>query len=135
MGTSWEFLAGDTSKFALKLSFQDDPHPGVCATTEETASWGTFQLWVEGQNLCSHTEAGETVESVHWYLLPLLEWFALNWDALFHEERLPTRNARVDAASSLQATRFPPRKLDDTPEEGRWFAEWSAWWDRHAIQA
>ena len=41
------------------------------------------------ENLCAHREDGEQVDSVHWYLLPLIEWFADNWNPLLHEERLP----------------------------------------------
>jgi Zn-dependent peptidase ImmA (M78 family) len=130
----WEHLAGDTRLFALRMSFAEDPDRGIGAAPEEALSWGAFQIIVDDQNLCAHTEADEVVESVHWYMLPLLEWLASNWDPLFHEEKLPARNAATDAATSLRVTQFPPAKvLDD--EGSTWASDWQAWWMRHSIQA
>lgn len=75
-----------------------DPDSGIGADPEDTASWGSFQLWVDGQNLCAHVDQGEQLQSAHWYLLPLLEWLTENWDALLHEEKLPNRNAEATAS-------------------------------------
>ena len=134
MGTRWERLAGDTSGFALRLAFAPDPDAGQAAQPEVSMSWGSFQLWVEGRNLCAHQEDGERTESVHWYLLPLMEWFAENWNPLLHEERLP-RNEGDNAWASLQATRFPPWAIaDNTQLASRWESAWQKWWRRHAIR-
>ena len=136
MTTRWESLAGDTSVFALKLAFASDPDKGRDIDPETGASWGSFQIWVRGRNLCAHREEGERIDSVHWYLLPLLEWFARNWDPLLHEERLPAKNAGDTAWESLRATRFPPPAIED--DEGRasaWESAWHGWWSRHALQA
>jgi Zn-dependent peptidase ImmA (M78 family) len=136
MGTRWERLAGDTSEFALRLAFAPDPDDGQAAEPEVSMSWGSFQLWVEGRNLCAHQEHGERTESVHWYLLPLMEWFAENWNPLLHEERLPARNEGDTAWASLLATRFPPWAIqDDTRRASRWESAWQKWWQRHAIRA
>ena len=136
MGTRWERLAGDTSEFALRLAFAPDPDDGQAAEPEVAMSWGGFQLWVEGRNLCAHQEDAERTESVHWYLLPLMEWFAENWNPLLHEERLPARNEGDTAWASLQATRFPPWAIeDDTRLASRWESAWQKWWQRHAIRA
>jgi hypothetical protein len=130
----WERLAGDTSEFAVKLAFLRDPDAGEAASPEERLSWGAFQLWVRGCNLCLHTEEGEVLDSVHWYLLPLLEWLAASWEALLHEEKLPARNAGDSAWESLLATRFPPEAAEG--ERARsWEQEWHSWWTRHAIHA
>lgn len=132
---SWELLAGDTSKFALRLGLQEDPHAGASATPEESASWGSFQIWVHGRNLCAHMEMSETLHSVHWYLLPFLEWVADSWDALLHEERLPNANAGTTAAESLNLTRFPPPSLPGPEAELEWESAWYSWRLRHAIHA
>ena len=113
MTIRWERLAGDTGVFAMKLAFASDPDEGRGIDPETKASWGSFQIWVQGRNLCAHREEGEAIDSVHWYLLPLLEWFARSWDPLFHEERLPTKNAGDTAWESLRATRFPPLAIED----------------------
>ena len=136
MTTRWENLAGDTGVFALKLAFASDPDAGRGIDPETGASWGSFQIWVEGRNLCAHREEGERIDSVHWYLLPLLEWFARNWDPLLHEERLPAQNAGDTAWESLRATRFPPPAIeDDERAASAWEGAWRGWWSRHALQA
>lgn len=134
MGRTWDKLLGETERFALRLSLESDPHSGTAATEEEAASWGSFQIWVRGKNICLHNELSESVESVHWYLLPLLEWLVANWDPLFHEERLPVRNRGQDAIESLDATRFAPVSLSQTAAR-EWEQQWQDWWLRHNIQA
>ena len=127
MSVQREFLSGDTDRFAFKIALQRDPHEAEAATPEHALSWGSFQLWVDGQNLCAHLEEGEVVDSVHWYMLPLLEWFVSQWDFLLREERLPVQNARSDAWSSLMATAFPPSGIAEDKAE-QWATAWHAWW-------
>lgn len=134
MSVQREFLAGDTDRFAFKMAFQRDPNDAEAATPEHALSWGSFQIWVDGQNLCTHLEEGETTASVHWYMLPLLEWLVANWDFLLHEERLPVHNAKADAWSSLVATAFPPPGATEGRAE-RWAIAWHAWWARHCLLA
>ena len=134
MATRWERLAGDTSTFALKVAFAPDPDAGRGIDPETGLSWGRFQIWVEGRNLCAHLEEGERIDSVHWYLLPLFEWFSNHWNPLLHEERLPVENSGDTAWESLHATRFPPRAIEDDEEEAsKWESAWQAWWFRHAL--
>ncbi len=131
MSTWFERLAGNTGRFAIKVSFLDDPDSGHGARLEESLSWGSFQLWVGGRNLCAHNEEGETIEAVHWYLLPVIEWFVRFWDPLLHEEKLPVDNRAADACRSLKATRFLGL---DGAADGR-SRSWQNWWSRHALQS
>ena len=136
MPIRWEKLAGDTSRFAVKMAFAPDPDDGQGMDPDVSVSWGGFQLWVEGKNLCAHQEEGERTDYVHWYLLPLVEWFARQWNPLLHEERLPARNVADTAWASLRQTRFPPPAIE--LEEGSasaWESAWHGWWRRHAIRA
>ncbi len=136
MTTRWERLAGDTDVFALKVAFIPDPDEGRAIDPEVSLSWGSFQIWVEGRNLCAHLDQGERMDSVHWYLLPLLEWFARHWDPLLHEERPPARNAGISGWESLRATRFPPPAIEeDERRVSAWEREWQSWWARHALRA
>ena len=66
---------------------------------------GRFEVWANGHNICRHVEQGQSIGAVHWYLLPILQWLASNWDFLLHEERLPMRNAVRDAWISMHARR------------------------------
>jgi len=134
MAITWEKLAGDTSKFAIKIAFVDDPDPGTGATREESLSWGSFEIWINERNLCQSQFGGEITNSAHWYLLPMLEWWATNWDPLFHEERLPNQNADYHAQASLQKTREAP--LDRSADAAlAWEQGWHDWWARHCIEA
>ena len=133
VATHWERLAGDTSAFAIKIAFIDDPDEGRGASSDESLSWGAFQLWVDGWNLCAHLEEGERVEWAHWYLLPLLEWFVREWNPLLHEERLPCE-AADEAWTGLRETRFPLLALDEA-RRSMWESSWHGWWSRHAMHA
>jgi Zn-dependent peptidase ImmA (M78 family) len=128
-GQTWAYLAGDTSRFAIQLGFESNPHDPDLATAEMAASWGSFQLWVDGLNVCAHREQGETLESVHWYLLPLIEWFIENWDPILHEERLPA----PDFATASEVAH--DQSVIMAQFSGRPDADWSPWWARHSLLA
>lgn len=133
MSTRWETLLGDTNRFAVKMALLEDTAESA-VPSDVAASWGSLEIWVNGGNICAHLEEGEVLEAVHWYLLPLLEWLAANWNPLLHEQRLPVRNAGFDAVESLYLTRYPPTGLSDdgalAHEE-----EWYQWRERHALHA
>ncbi|NOY28537.1 MAG: hypothetical protein GXP62_21990, partial [Oligoflexia bacterium] len=133
MSTYWAHFSGDTSRLGFRVELERDPHGGVGATADEAASWGKFELWVDGINLCEHLEGPNRVGAVHWYLLELLEWFVGNWDAMLHEERLPARVEAPSAWESLKKTRFPPPLYSDDAQSG-WYTEWQEWWKSHCIQ-
>lgn len=132
---NWEMKAGDPTVFALSLAFSPNPD-GLDdrATADERESWGSFTLWAGSENLCAHFEQEEIIQSVHWYMLPLMEWLAGNWDPLLHEERLPLQNAGVSAAESLSRTQLAPLSLKHV-DDFEWFATWSDWWSRHSVRA
>lgn len=130
MSVIWEYLAGDTGRFAIRVGLSHDPYGGDGVTEELSASWGFFEIWVEGRNLCAQTEAGETLDAVHWYLLPLLEWLVDNWDPLLHEERLPIEAAATTGVRSLQETAYAA--MDGSHAGG---SGWHEWWSRHSLLA
>jgi Zn-dependent peptidase ImmA (M78 family) len=132
---NWEMQAGDPAVFALRVAFLPNPHgPQDRATAEERESWGSFSIWVHGENICAHIEQGELVDAAHWYLLPLIEWLLSNWDPLLHEERLPLANAGLSAAESLSRTRTPPLSLRGV-DDLAWLDAWSTWWGRHCVRS
>lgn len=136
MTTNWQRLAGNTSRFAIQIEFAADPDGGQGIDPEVGLSWGGFQIWTEGHNLCSHVVAGELVDSVHWYVLPLIEWFARNWNPLFREERLPAKSHKAAAWAALRETRFPPATIEmDDDRASEWERNWQAWWNRHALRS
>lgn len=134
MTNNKEICFGRKEDFALRVVFEPDPDHGQSATQEESLSWGLMEIWVKGKNLCRHEEAGELVSSVRWYLLPIIEWLATNWNALLHEERLPNCNAGDDAWQSLFNTRFPPKSYEGDAEH-HWNRQWQDWQLRHCLRS
>jgi len=132
---TWEMQAGSPGIFAFRLAFLPNPHGASdLADDDIRESWGSFTIWTHGENHCAHVEQGDVVDSAHWYLLPLMEWLADNWDPLLHEERLPLRNAGVSAADSLSQTRMPSVALKQV-DEFAWLDTWSGWWTRHCVRS
>ena len=132
---TWEMKAGDPSAFCFRLAFTPNPQgDDDRASADERYSWGNFTIWGGGENLCAHVEEGEELQAAHWYMLPLLEWLADNWDPLLHEERLPLRNVGTSAAESLAKNQQPPVSLKEI-DDLDWLDTWSEWWIRHAVRA
>ena len=129
MPIRWEKLAGDTDKFAVKMAFASDPDDGRGIDPDAAISWGGIQLWVKSQNLCAHQEDGERLDSVHWYLLPLVEWLVQHWSFL-HEEHPPAGGAEDTARASLQPA-IELKKARLHPRDGARHG----WWRRHALRA
>ncbi len=136
MRTTYKKLVGDTSRFAIQIAFARSSEVPPSGPPDLDASWGSFQIWVDGRNLCEHQEIDDRVDAVHWNLLPIFEWIATNWEPLFHEERLPVDVAGATAWESLKNSRFPPAARQRNSEEAsNWEQQWSSWWQRHALQA
>lgn len=110
-----------------------DPDDGRASDSADSASWGAIQIWVKGQNLCAHMDQNEALQGAHWYLLPVFEWFAANWNPIFHEEQLPNTNSAEDAMSALRATRFPPQLAGEAASLV-WDEERFQWRSRHALR-
>src|SRR2546430_3596554 len=133
MTVTWTALAGDTSSFAIELSFITDLESHHY-DADERESWGSITLWVNGINVTEHLEQGEPLRAAHWYLLPTIGWFAANWDPLFHEERLPLKNAASDAATAMTRLLVQPLRLVRTDlDEFERLDAWQSWWARHNI--
>lgn len=133
MTVMWERFAGRTNLFAVRMTFLSDPDQDIAISPEEAASWGALQIWAEDQNLCTHIDQGEVLQSAHWYLLPFLEWIVESWNPLLHEERLPNRNTGDSAGRSLSKTRNAP-ELAGEAETIAWEQEWFEWRGRHALR-
>lgn len=128
------------NRLQVDMGFETDPDGGVGASLEESASWGWLRIAVDGTNLCQHVANSQVSNQVHWYLLPMLEWFVQNWDSLLHETKLPA--AFIEPMSARQGfSDYIPYKSNDNEtvappgdseedEDGVF-----EWWERHAIRA
>lgn len=86
---TWSGSVADPAGLAWTFSLLSSRVDDAAAGDELRASWGSFSLSVLGVNVCANEQQGESLQAAHWYLLPLAEWLVDNWDALFHEQRLP----------------------------------------------
>lgn len=127
------------SRLKLEIGFEGDPDEGRGTSVEESASWGWFRVFVDDINLCQHVANSQVSDRVHWYLLPLLEWFVENWDSLLHEIKLPS--SFVDALSARQGFRTfnPYRSTEVNDAENSDDAEQREaavfdWAERHSIR-
>lgn len=127
----WRRFYGDTDRLAIQCDLLPDPDEGRGATPEQSASWGTLRVWVRGVCLTAHSSPGEGLsEGLSWYLLPLVEWFIVNWDALLHEERTPQPLETPMAAEAAWLTSGWAGFEDPAATDAWW-----AWWQRHDLFA
>lgn len=136
MSVRWERLAGDTARFAVKLAFHSDPDAGQGCDVETAASWGALQFWVDGVNISTYVDQGETLQATHWYMLPFLEWIVANWDPILHEERLPPASGGLETAAELSSSvQYSILTTPDDPEALAADERRYAWQLRHAIRS
>jgi Zn-dependent peptidase ImmA (M78 family) len=129
--TNWFTIeAGKREVLSAEVRLWPDPDPGATDDEALAASWGELALWVGGRNVSEHRAVGERHPAVRWYLLEILEWLAENWDAILHEERLPSNESGIVAAQTMGMI---AKRIDF--EDGDAFARWQAWWQRHNIKA
>ena len=70
---------GERRTFALEMCLLPDPDGDATAPASSVGSWGRWRLWANGLNLTEHElhlDDGSVVrvDSVTWYLAPLLRW-------------------------------------------------------------
>lgn len=121
---------GRRELFALAFQLTDDPDAEGSALNR--ASWGYLQMWVAGRNLTSGIAAdGTSIDRAECPLLPIVAWFVDRWDALFHEERLPSD---YEAISSAQwHSRVLQSAKDDDAAFDELMDERLAWWNNHGL--
>jgi len=125
---------GDTGRFALRIEFVPNLDPGY-RVAEEDCSWGRLTIWARGRNLCEHIDRREVRSHVEWYLLPVLEWLAANWDFLLHEQRPPVANEGGSGWQSFATTNHPDRFEKPDGEWDESAAEENyQWGERHALR-
>ena len=137
---------GDRSKFSFEYKFLDDPDPDGDVSAEMSASWGSFRFFIEGVNVCESVSfVGADVnghkmvlDGVTWYLLPLFEWLALNWNPLFHESSFPyniNTYDRPNVACNVY-DQYETVLCDIETKKGlKDFKKWQKWWGRHALRS
>lgn len=121
---------GDPQRFALGFALEPDPDAG--GSREDRATWARMQIWVAGRHLTSgRSEEGQSLDAAEVPLAPVLRWLIQNWDALFHEERLPRPSSTTSAAAwrtdSLVNLPDDDTLLDELMEDR------DQWWQRHGL--
>ena len=97
---------------------------------------GELEIKVAGVNVTASSLGSERQECIRWYLSPVLKWFAGNWSALLHEERLPWSGRRRTgpAATALRIAADEWAQASD--EQGQaTFERVQSWYNHHGLRA
>ena len=132
---TWRYLTGDTASFAMELALIVDDVDDWMVDPDERQSWGALSIWVGGANVCEHVVQGENLRSVHWYLLPVVEWLLDQWDPLLHEERMPVPAAGPTAARGSQRAALLAELQAETGQGIELAQAVEAWTERHSLRA
>ena len=120
-------MPGTDLRFRIEFGLELDPDGGLGVAPDVASSWGWFQIWVGPLNICRHVAQGQVHDRIHWYLLPLLEWFAENWDAIFQEQTKPLEDQGSARETYLASLGTELAELLEDRVYG--------WWSRHSIRA
>ncbi|MBI2242251.1 MAG: ImmA/IrrE family metallo-endopeptidase [Magnetospirillum gryphiswaldense] len=125
---------GDPKRFEIAIKLIGDREPRERLPDHGGWSMGELRLTVGQHCLTQNLMDGENHHAIRWYLLPIFEWLARNWQHLLHEERFSWReNSSAPAAT---ATFYALRKLitatdDSGVAECQKIQEWR---ERHALR-
>ncbi len=123
---------GSSDRFALEI----DPRVPTWERryAPERTAWAALAVWVQGQNLCAHSERGtdRVVDAFNVPLAPIADWLVRSWPYVAFEERA----AQFAQQGGLHETRrrwgsHPPRHVS----EDEWFDQRAQWWQRHFLAA
>lgn len=126
---------GDPARFEIAVGWTQDREPRERRPAHGGWSTGELRLTVGNYVLTRHEYRDENRDTVQWYLLPLLNWFAKHWVSLLHEERFEWReNSTAPAATAVF---FGLRRLIASREisDEAAYARVHNWWSRHALRA
>lgn len=126
-------IFGNRERFALEI------HP-LSPTWErryapERAAWAAFALWVDGTNVCLHSERGSdrVQDALNVPLAPIADWIARSWPYIAFEERA----AAFAPGGSLHEThvRWGATRPAAALSEDAWYDLRAEWWQRHFLAA
>lgn len=142
-GVTWSVTLGEGRALSWVFSLIDGQVGEEVVSADVGASWGSFELIVDGLGLCETVQEGEQLRSAHWYLLPVAEWLVENWLALFHEPHLPLTGQESAAESLAHADAL--LETSRPAAGGRWsfpttdpeelFEQTQQWDHRHRLSA
>jgi hypothetical protein len=101
----------------------------------EREAWGALSVFVHGDNLARHVDAGsgQVDEAVNVPLLPLVNWLITSWTALAYEERPPGFTADLSPHDTLE--RWGVVSVPNGTNEDAWLESRQAWFLRHFLSA
>ena len=125
---------GQTGRFELGLRWIDDEEP--IRRRPAGYGWSMDELWIRVAGVAvTGTRIGDHTEScVRWYLAPVLDWLATNWQALLHEERTPWR--RTGAPAAVECRQAFDQWIAATDDYGqRRLAGVQRWYRKHGLRS
>ncbi|WNS47093.1 hypothetical protein [Paenibacillus sp. MMS20-IR301] len=119
-------MFGDTHIFAIKYDFTKNPFNERGLLAE---SWGKFELWVNGKELCKFSRNNQDT-TYEWNLIHLVEWLSENLPTILTDEEFPLpvqgKTSIELLASSLEFD------SDNDDEFDEWFSTKQDWEFKHS---
>jgi Zn-dependent peptidase ImmA (M78 family) len=126
---------GAREKFAVRVRWAEDSEPLSRRPARYGWSMGDLEIVVADRTITRSRRGRGEQGHVGWYLLPIFDWLATNWAAIFHEEDFAWREK-----SSAPAVVACHRALDlwigeSDPIGKEGYRKAQAWYGRHALRA
>lgn len=126
---------GAPEKFAVKVRWAEDCEPLARRPVRHGWSMGDLEITVAGRTITHIRHGSREQGHVGWYLLPIFEWLATNWAALFHEEDFAWHE-KSSAPAVVACHRALELWIGEPDLAGReLYRRVQAWYRRHALRA
>ncbi|WP_248926748.1 hypothetical protein [Paenibacillus hamazuiensis] len=111
---------GDIGKFGIRYHLSPNPFNEVGIYGK---SWGQFELWVEGKDICKY-EINGSIFSYQWNLLNIAEYFCINLKYVIHEQTFPLPVSGNDALELVSNSHSYLNKLENIYDAFEIFQDW-----------
>ncbi|WP_019912132.1 hypothetical protein [Paenibacillus sp. HW567] len=120
-------MFGDSHVFSVKYEFTTNPFNEKGLLAE---SWGVFELWVNGKELCNSSKNNHEHTAYEWNLYHLVEWLGENLPIILLDEEFPLP---VQGKTALELlTKSLEFDSDNDDEFDEWFSTKQDWEFKHS---
>ncbi|MCB6180205.1 ImmA/IrrE family metallo-endopeptidase [Rhodobacter sp. Har01] len=126
---------GDPNRFEIAMRWRKDAEPRIRRPAHYGWSIGDLRLTVGGTTLTGNANGQNAQSFVSWYLLPIAQWFADNWQALLHQADFPWHESSSAPAVTVVGGKLMAL-IDARDEQGREeYRAAQAWRNAHAMNS
>lgn len=126
---------GDPNRFEIAMRWRKDAEPRSRRPADYGWSIGDLRLTVGGTTLTGNANGQSTQSFVSWYLLPIAQWFADNWQDLLHQADFPWHESSSAPAVTVVGSKLMAL-IDARDEQGREeYRKAQIWRNVHAMNS